>query len=1104
MCPAWPYAILTSMGPWRGARFFDDDGRGATARSAHLLLGVLCAAIMALVCAWSPAAAQATITWGSTQTLSPTGVTASSSQVATDAAGDAIAVWLQDNPTAQLTGGGTGDLVQLKEAYRPAGGFFGAATTLSDGSGSASEPSVAMNASGQAVVVYDEQGTGVNEVVYALTIGPGSFDEGSSVNVVHTAVDSPQAGIDSTGDVLVAYIAGNGTIGAAFHPAGSGVDFGPLQTLGTPITAGDFGGASNINLAMNGAGDALVTWDEAPQSTSNSDASDDERVTTAFRPAGGVSGSPAQADFGQPVQLSTSGEEYASGAADGALDANGNAIVTWDETNGGTVHCDCQPFNVYAAYRPKTQGSFNSNQTLATYSTGDSAAAPQAAFDSSGGAFVAYGGADYNGGTQPISVAYQPTGSTFASPVQVGSGKLSAIRFGVDSQGRQTVMWDLTDSSSNVILQSASRDDTTGPFTTPVSLTPAGTNIDGTEPDLSVSTGGQTASIWQVYDGQEDIAQAAFGAQPAPPAPPGSPTTSTTAAQPTQPPPPPPPVPTKITAAAPFQKGKSIVLTASAPVGATSITWDFGGSGPKPTGTVVVGGLQNSVRLHPDGRGLTAKVTVSGPFGSQTFSRTFVLPGPATDTASETVAQALQRADADPVYGVGDAPTLLGKTVCGALTVYSGQQQTSGCMRPINVVADIPNSELSAIQTMARSLGLDPNDPTLMAAAVQQVDGYVGINQVKLDGKWPVTPKVGASLINFPGIGSLTSSGASLNVGGLNLGGVSGGFSLNIDPSKFDIPLGSLPKPSLPDIGGFPLSGDWNIDLLGGGDATIDTDLQFPSWLNLGGVPLHVPVRFTATPGGLVLDALNVGPINANLGALSVTGLKLTYDRPSDTWTGSGKVCLLTGVCLDMTPPNGEVKIVNGDLNYAGATLDFPTPGVPLFAGVNLTSIGFGLGLDPTRLKANAGISVLDLVQLNGTLVAGFPTVDHPFVLNRDEVGSDFPASLYGVPFHEPTIGASADVGINLPVVGNVTLGHGYLLYEIPDYIALGGAVDYKFLSVIDIGGSIDGAANFSDGTLNLHAEAHACLLIVGKLCADAVVNISHGPKRGGWGWRLR
>ena len=97
---------------------------------------------------------------------------------------------------------------------------------------------------------------------------------------------------------------------------------------------------------------------------------------------------------------------------------------------------------MYTAYRPKAQGSFNSNQTLATYSTGSSAAAPQAAFDSSGDAFVAYGGADYNGGTQPVSVAYAPAGGNFASPVPVGSGKLGALRLGVDSQGRQTLMWD--------------------------------------------------------------------------------------------------------------------------------------------------------------------------------------------------------------------------------------------------------------------------------------------------------------------------------------------------------------------------------------------------------------------------------------------------------------------------------------------------------------------------------------------------------------------------------------------------------------------------------------------------------------------------------------
>jgi hypothetical protein len=242
-----------------------------------------------------------------------------------------------------------------------------------------------------------------------------------------------------------------------------------------------------------------------------------------------------------------------------------------------------------------------------------------------------------------------------------------------------------------------------------------------------------------------------------------------------------------------------------------------------------------------------------------------------------------------------------------------------------------------------------------------------------------------------------------------------------------------------------------------------------------------------------VLDSLDIGPLDAQLGPLHVGNLELKYDRPSDTWTGSAKLCLLTGICLDMSPPAGEVKIVHGSLNYAGATLDFPDPGVPLFTGVNMTNIGFGVGLDPTRLKATAGLAVGDLVKIQGTVVAGFPTAGQPFVLRSDEVGSDFPAYLYGKPFTEPTIGVSAGLSIKLPVLNYVPLGSGYLVYEIPDYIAFGGQADLKIAKVIEIGGSVDATANFQDETFNITAQAHACLLVIGKLCASAVVDVSRG-----------
>ena len=236
------------------------------------------------------------------------------------------------------------------------------------------------------------------------------------------------------------------------------------------------------------------------------------------------------------------------------------------------------------------------------------------------------------------------------------------------------------------------------------------------------------------------------------------------------------------------------MLTVTVKGTATHLLWDFGPSSPQVQASTVAGGLQTSVRFHPTTQNLTVKVTATGPGGSDTYTRKFTLPKPPTDPVSTAVQRALAAAHAPVVYGVGDASTLLGKTTCGFVTVYAGQQKVSGCLRPINALSDIPARELAAIQAMAHSLGLDPNDPNLMNAAVQQVDGYIGPGTVTLDGKWPAVPSPGASMVSFPGLGDLTSSSASLGVGGLKFGGLSGGFSLNVDPGEARHPAGQPAK----------------------------------------------------------------------------------------------------------------------------------------------------------------------------------------------------------------------------------------------------------------------------------------------------------------------
>jgi hypothetical protein len=1039
-------------------------------------------AMTVLAFALAPAAAQADLTWSSTQAascsgtppttppcpqlLSPSGTNASAVHVATDATGDAVAVWLQVDA----------GVTRVAEARRAAGQDFGAPSYISDTTADAYYAEVAMNPSGEALVTWVQYPNCacLPYVDYTMAPAAGSFGTPQTIPGIADAEPVLPA-LDAAGDAVIAYQDQSPDgIAVEYRPAGSSASFSAPQQVTDPPAGDPYtpSFADTPTVAMDSAGDALVTW-SAYVDTGGGSSTD--VVQAAYRPAGTSSG----AGFGPLETLSDPSAD--AGEPSPALDGSGNGIVAFQSTSGSLVE------TVDAAYRPKTQGSFNKPAT--TVSDGSvNSTDPDVAFGPTGDAFLVWAQYANTNNTGPTSVqaAYRASGGAFGSSAQVSTVGVNAVgpKVGVDSLDRPAILWDAVDASGNDTVQAVSRVAGPGAFSTPQNLSQTGDfgtadefGLDDSAPKLSVSGAGQTVAIWQMVDtNSSQIAEASFGTPPE-------------SSPPPPPPPPPPPIPSAIIADTQLQVGKPAVFTVKITGDVNRLQWKLGYS-------TFTGYGQDSIRFTPTDRTFTLSVTAIGPGGSRTYSRAFTIAKASTDRDAVAVRQALS--GTPTVFGIGDAQTLLGHTACGAVTVYSGQQQVSGCMRPINLLSDVPAQERGAIQTMARSLGLDPNDAGLMSAAVQEVDGYVGVGPTTLDGKWPVVPKPGASVISFPGVGALTSSGASLDIGGLKFGGLSGGFSLNIDPSKLSIPLGSLPKPDLPDIGGFPLIGDWNIDL-GDADATIDTHLSLPSWLSIGGVPLHIPITFKATPSGLVLNSLNIGPINANLGPLNVTKLKLTYDRPSDTWTGSGNVCLFTGACLDMSPPDGEVKIVHGALNYAGATLVFPEgSGIPLFAGVDLTKIGFGIGLDPTRIIGRGAISVLDLVQLNGQLVTGFPTAGHPFVLARDEVGNDFPPEDYGPAFTEPTIGASADVSVNLPDIGFIGLGSGYLLFEIPDYIAVGGGFNINVLGVVQLYGNISGAANFRDRTVDLGANAGACLLFISKICASAVVNISRAPNDGG------
>ena len=100
--------------------------------------------------------------WSVPQTVSDPGVSASGPSLAVDASGNAVAAWTQSNGELRITA-----------AYRPAGGSFGAPVGVSDVGADATAPDVSMDSAGNALVGW-QRTDGTNLRVQTSVRSPGA------------------------------------------------------------------------------------------------------------------------------------------------------------------------------------------------------------------------------------------------------------------------------------------------------------------------------------------------------------------------------------------------------------------------------------------------------------------------------------------------------------------------------------------------------------------------------------------------------------------------------------------------------------------------------------------------------------------------------------------------------------------------------------------------------------------------------------------------------------------------------------------------------------------------------------------------------------------
>ena len=185
--------------------------------------------------------------WGTATMIETNGRDASNPAVASDAAGNAMAIWVQADDTNPVTNN------SAVYSSRFSAGSWGAATLVKGGAPFAWDGAIAMNASGDAVVVWQEDdgfdGASVWARSYAAGVGGTPLRIDDQVTVLAL---SPRIGVDAGGNAVAVWSQGGHLwCNQATAATGWGIAADVAPTLS---------GASQPQLAVDAAGNAIAVW----------------------------------------------------------------------------------------------------------------------------------------------------------------------------------------------------------------------------------------------------------------------------------------------------------------------------------------------------------------------------------------------------------------------------------------------------------------------------------------------------------------------------------------------------------------------------------------------------------------------------------------------------------------------------------------------------------------------------------------------------------------------------------------------------------------------------------------------------------------------------
>jgi hypothetical protein len=338
-------------------------------------------------------------------------------QVALGADGNGLAVWIQSD-------GAPGSTIGSVWANRyTAGAGWGTAVLIETGTGNAHSPRVAIDGSGNGLVVWDQSVSLIQRIwANRFTAATGTWGTAVQIETGTGGAISPQLGFDAAGNALAVW-SGSPSTGFNRYTAGSG--WGTAAAIQTGTVS-----INNPHVAVAANGNAVAVWVQFVGLRGDVWAN---RYTAT---------SPTTGSWGTAAQIESENVNAAI-TPRVALDAGGNALAVWVQTDGTR-------YNVWSNRFTGASAAWGTAALIETDNVGD-ASAPRIAFDGSGNALAVW----QQDGDASAVTSYDVWANRYtagsgwgtAALLETGALRAGGVELAVNAAGAAVAAWYQLDGS---------------------------------------------------------------------------------------------------------------------------------------------------------------------------------------------------------------------------------------------------------------------------------------------------------------------------------------------------------------------------------------------------------------------------------------------------------------------------------------------------------------------------------------------------------------------------------------------------------------------------------------------------------------------------------